>query len=64
MSKMLFELTDSNGIKWAGKRLSAGSPDVWLMYQYPNSETWTTRRKLEAQEIEDYQRMAGCYTRG
>ncbi len=63
MSGILFELTDDSGVKWMGKRLNAAGP-VWLMYQYSNSNQWITRRILDEQEIEEYQRLAGCYTRG
>lgn len=64
MNGLLFEFTDNNCIKWAGKRLSMGSPDVWLVYQYKGESRWRAKRILEEQEVEEYQRLAGCYTRG
>jgi len=60
MNGMLFELTDANGVKWAGKRM--GNGENWLLIFRSNNH-YVTVRKLEAQEIEEYQKMAGCYTR-
>ena len=64
MDGLLFTLTDNNGVEWAGKRLSVDSPDVWLIFRYHGSNNWITKRKLGEQEVEEYQKLAGCYTRG
>ena len=63
MSELLFEFTDNNCVKWAGKRYP-NSPEVWLIYQYKNEPAWRGMRMLNEQEVEEYQRLAGCYTRG
>jgi len=60
MSNFLFELVDGNGVRWAGKRLGG---EIWLIRRIYNSEQWITVRRLTEQELEEYQKMAGCYPR-
>ncbi|HUX80398.1 MAG TPA: hypothetical protein VMW10_11760 [Alphaproteobacteria bacterium] len=60
MNDILFELTDANSIKWSGKRM--GNGENWLLRLAHNNQ-WVTVRKIEEQEVEEYQRMARCYTR-
>jgi hypothetical protein len=60
MTNLLFELVDGNGVRWAGKRLG---DDIWLIRWIDNSGQWITVRTLTEQELEECQKMAGCYPR-
>lgn len=60
MENFLFELEDDNGVKWAGKMLS-GKP--WLVRKSNSTGMFITVRELLEDEVEEYQRMAGCYPR-
>ena len=60
MSNFLFELVDDNGVRWAGKRLGG---EIWLIRCIDNVRQWITVRILSEQELEEYQKIAGCYPR-
>jgi hypothetical protein len=56
--KLLFEYVDVSLNEWAGKVLE-GEP--WLLRKI--NDRWVTVRKLTEQEVEDYQKLSGCYPR-
>ena len=60
MINFLFELTDANGITWAGRRIGN---EVWLVRKTNSFGQWITVRALTEQEVEEYQKLAGCYPR-
>jgi len=58
---LLFKITDKHDRNlWAGRRLS-GKP--WLLRWVDGTGQWITVRELTEQEVEEYQRLAGCYPR-
>jgi hypothetical protein len=60
MNNLLFDLTDSNGNRWAGKRLDG---NVWLIRMSGIVDAWITVKILSEQEVEEYQKACGCYVR-
>jgi hypothetical protein len=62
MSKELFRFVNTEGIIWTGRRLEVAGP-VWLLYQRTDCAMQITVRPLTELEVEEYQRLAGCYPR-
>lgn len=58
--RIKFSLTDDGNIDWCG--LEDKNGDTWLLRKN-SSGMWITVRKLNIQEVEQYQRISGFYPR-
>jgi hypothetical protein len=60
LSAFLFEFTDDYGNQWAGRRFGY---EVWLLRYQKAHDKWVTVRAISGQELEEYQRISGIYSR-
>ena len=58
--KLEFVLTDENRVIWGARIYPSG--DIWLLRKGANG-LWITIRTLQVWELEQYQKLAGCYPR-